>query len=47
MGVPWMKGDVLTVSLELEEGEVTFAKNGEPTPHRYCVCVCVLSLIHI
>lgn len=34
MGVPWMKGDVLTVSLDLEEGEVTFAKNGKPTPHR-------------
>ena len=34
MGVPWMEGDVLTVSLELEEGEVTFARNGESTPHR-------------
>jgi len=33
MGVPWMQGDVLTVSLELEKGEVTFAKNGQPTPH--------------
>ena len=34
MGVPWMKGDVLTVSLDLAEGEITFAKNGKPTPHR-------------
>jgi hypothetical protein len=34
MGVPWMKGDVLTISLELEHGELTFARNGNPTPHR-------------
>ena len=34
MGVPWMKGDVLTISLELEHGELTFARNGVPTPHR-------------
>ena len=34
MGVPWMKGDVLTLCLDLEEGEVTFARNGKPAPHR-------------
>ena len=36
MGVPWTKGDVLTISLELEHGELTFARNGKPTPHRVC-----------
>jgi hypothetical protein len=36
MGVPFSKGDVITIQLDIAAGELTFMRNGVLLPHRVC-----------